>query len=352
MIKLSDFGFEKKIKNPNSLFLNSFKSKNFILGKEVVNFENKFSEYCENEDCAAVGSCTSALQLSLLALGIGPGDEVITVPYTWISTVEAIRQVGATPVFVDINQKDFCINVAEIEKAISTRTKAIIAVDIFGHLCDYDELKKYKITIIEDAAQSTGGKYKKKRVGSIADITCFSFYPTKNLSCWGDAGAVVSNKTFIKEIKLLRNHGTAKKFEIKRIGWNSRMDAIHAEVLSNKIKYLDKWNQRRIEIANQYYKQLKNTCDMLEPNSYSHSVFHQFILKIKNNAFLKKKLMSKGVESRIYYPSPAHKIPVYATKDYLPNAEFASNNNLAIPVHQYLKGDEIKKIINNIKNFL
>ena len=174
MISLSGFGYEETLKNPIKVFANTWKSKSFINGPTVKEFEKKFAEYCEADSCVALSSCTSALHLSLLALGVGPGDEVITVPYTWVSTAEVIKQVGAIPVFVDIALNDMCIDPKEVTKKISKKTKAIIGVDLYGNVCDIDELKKFNIPVIQDSAQSTGAYYKGKRVGSVADLTCFS----------------------------------------------------------------------------------------------------------------------------------------------------------------------------------
>ena len=183
MISLSGFGYEDTLKNPSKAFARTWHSRSFINGPAVNEFEKQFAEYCEADSCVALSSCTSALHLSLLALGVGPGDEVITVSYTWVSTVEVIKQVGATPVFVDISLNDMCIDPKEVAKKISKKTKAIIGVDLYGNVCDIDELKKFNVPVIQDSAQSTGAYYKNKRVGSVADLTCFSFYPTKNLSC-------------------------------------------------------------------------------------------------------------------------------------------------------------------------
>jgi len=224
MITLSGFGYEQKLKSPSKAFAKTFSSNSFINGPAVKEFETTFAEYTNAEDCVAVSSCTSALQLSLLALGVGPGDEVITVPYTWVSTVEAIKQVGATPVFVDINATDLCIDVSQVRNVITERTKAIIPVDLYGTVSNIDALKKFNLPIVQDAAQSTGAIYKGRRVGGLSLLTCFSFYPTKNLGCWGDAGAVTGDRIYCETIRELRNHGQTEKFNIKRVGWNARME--------------------------------------------------------------------------------------------------------------------------------
>ena len=348
MIKLSAFEYENKLKNPQNLFKNTFKNKSFIHGEKLIEFEKKFSKYCKAEDCAGVSSGTSALQLSLLALGIGPGDEVITVPYTWVSTAECIKQVGAKPIFVDI-RKDFCINVDEIKEKINKKTKAIIGVDLYGNVCDIDSLKKFNIPVIEDAAQSTGALYKGKRVGGIADLTCFSFYPTKNLGCRGDAGAVTGSAKLIKKIKTLRNHGQTNKFNIQFVGWNARMDTIQAEILLNKLPYLNKWNNRRREIAKMYDKELISLIDKPFENKESKHVYHQYVIlhDIKN---LELKLKKQGIQSRKYYPVPLNKFNAYKDNNAYQHSEYCSRHGLAIPVHQYLTNKEVKTIIKAIRD--
>ena len=350
MITLSAFGYEKKLKNPKSLFNKTWKSNSFINGPAIEQFENEFAKYCGIKDCAAVSSCTSALQLSLLALGVGPGDDVITVPYTWVSSVEVIKQVGAKPVFVDINKDDMCIDIFQIKKKLTSRTKAIIGVDLYGNVCDIDALKKIEgVTIIEDAAQSTGAIYRGRRVGSLAHLTCFSFYPTKNLSCWGDAGAVTGLPEYIDEIKKLRNHGQRDRFQIDSVGWNARMDSIQAEVLLNKLPLLDKWNSRRREIAYMYNDGLAGFVDIPKQNKNSLHVYHQYVIHNINVDQIQQILLSNNIQSRRYYPIPLHKTKVYRDNNSYPNAEYSSNFGLAIPVHQYLTNKEVKTIIKVIK---
>lgn len=349
MISLSGFGYEDTLKNPSKLFETTWQSKSFINGPAVKKFEETFAEYCGAEKCVAVSSCTSALQLSLLALGIGPGDEVITVPYTWVSTVEVIKQVGAKPVFVDISLNDMCIDPKEVAKKVGKKTKAIIGVDLYGNVCDVDELKKFGIPVIQDSAQSTGALYKGKRVGGVADLTCFSFYPTKNLSCWGDAGAVTGDEKYLKAIRQLRNHGQSEKFAMNMVGWNARMDSLQAEVLLNKLPLLDDFNKRRRAIATQYNGNLHRFIEIPVQNTNSIHVYHQYVIKHKNIDRISKFLLEKGIQSRRYYPTPLHKTQTYKDKGVYPNAEYCSKHALAIPVHQYLTDKNVNSIINAIK---
>lgn len=349
MISLSAFGYEESLDNPGSHISHTFFKKDFINGAKQHEFEQKIADYVGAQDGAGTSSCTTALMLSLLAMGVKPNDEVITVPYTWISSVEVIKQIGAIPIFVDINHDDFCIDVTQIKLKISSKTKAILCVDLFGNVCDLDELRSFNIPIIEDAAQSLGARYKGERIGKQADLTCYSFYPTKNLSCWGDAGAVTGKQDLIDEIKLLRNHAQQKKFDTVKIGYNARMDTIQAEILCNKFPFLDQWNERRTEIANYYSQELKNIVEIPTSRSYSTSVWHQYVIKTERNKEIQNILTKNKIQSRIYYEIPLHKTNPYRDNNTYTNAEKSSNTGLAIPIHQYLKDEEVEKIIETIK---
>ena len=349
MITLSGFGYEQNLKSPAEAFATTYENKTFINGPAVAKFEKQFKEYVGAEDCVAVSSCTSALQLSLLALGVGPGDEVITVPYTWVSTVEVIKQVGAQPVFVDINKNDLCIDVEKVDQALTSKTKAIIPVDLYGNVADIDNLKKYGVPIIQDSAQSTGATYKGKRVGSLSHLTCFSFYPTKNLGCWGDAGAVTGDAEYCETVRALRNHGQTNKFNIKQVGWNARMDSIQAEVLLNKLPLLETHNKRRREIASMYDQALGDLVSIPFENKDSVHVYHQYVLHSKQINKIKDALANNDIQSRTYYPVPLNKYKPYYSDQHFENSTFAGQQGLAIPVHQYLTNDEVKLIIRTIR---
>tara|TARA_A100001011_G_scaffold315955_1_gene334795 strand:+ start:769 stop:1827 length:1059 start_codon:yes stop_codon:yes gene_type:complete len=349
MITLTGFGYEKQLKNPSKVFNNTWIDKSFINGPSIKTFEQQFANYCDTDESVAVGSCTSALQLSLLALEVGRGDEVITVPYTWVSSVEVIKQVGATPVFVDINKDDMCIDTTAVAKKITNKTKAIIGVDLFGNVCDIDSLKEFNLPVIQDAAQSTGAEYKNKKVGSLSNLTCFSFYPTKNLGCWGDAGAVTGDKKLLDTIRQLRNHGQRERFAADIVGWNSRMDTIQAEILLNKLPLLDKHNQRRIQIAKIYDSELYNIVGVPKQNENSKHVYHQYVICHPNVDQIQEWLHSRKIQSRRYYPTPLHKTMPYKDSNSYPVSEYYSANALAIPVHQYLTDKEVGTIIKAIK---
>lgn len=352
MIKLSGFGYEKEMPIADIL-QETWKRKDFIQGEMVEIFENAFARYVHAEHCVAVSSCTSALQMSLLALGIGEGDEVITTPYTWVSSAECIKQVGATPIFADINDDDMCINVKEIKNKTTSNTKAIIAVDLFGNVSDIDSIKSLGIPVIEDAAQSTGALYKGMVVGGIADITCHSFYPTKNLSCWGDAGAVTTNNLSIaKCIKEIRNHGQSKKFEVQQVGWNARMDTIHAEVLYKKLVHLDKWNAKRKQIAQWYNDEFSDYLQVPYPNQHSYHVYHQYVIRSPRMLAIKDYLIKNGIQARTYCPTPLHLTLPYKQKGKFLNTENASATGVAIPVHQWLSEKDIDYVINTVNDII
>jgi len=350
MINLSGFGYEESLKDPGTEFSYTFLTQQFINGEKQKELEHRLTEYTGAEDAAGTSSCTTALMLSLLAIGVKPGDEVITTPYTWISSVEVIAQIGAIPVFVDIDYKDMCIDAQLIKAKITSKTKAILVVDLFGNVCDIDTVKSYGLPVIEDAAQSLGASYKGEKIGKQADLTCYSFYPTKNLSCWGDGGAVTGSKSLIDEIKLLRNHAQHKKFNTVKIGYNARMDTIQAEVLCNKFPYLDTWNKRRSDIAKHYSNELSTLVETPSSKDYSTSVWHQYVIRTEHNKKIRQVLTDNDIQSRIYYEIPLHKTTPYFDPQSYANVEKCSATGLAIPVHQYLKDEEVEKVIEVIKN--
>jgi len=255
-------------------------------------------------------------------------------------------------VFVDINEHDLCMDVTKVSKVITSKTKAIIPVDLYGNVADIDYLKRFNLPIVQDSAQSTGAIYKGKRVGGISHLTCFSFYPTKNLGCWGDAGAVTGDVRYCDTIRQLRNHGQTSKFDIKQVGWNSRMDSIQAEVLLNKLPLLDKHNKRRREIAFMYNEALQDIVTIPYQNKNSSHIFHQYVIQSIHREKIQEALHNKKIQSRAYYPIPLNEILPYRTEQKFVNSQHASLTGLAIPVHQYLTTKEIKLIIETIKKVL
>jgi len=333
----------------------------FILGENVELLEKELADYCGTKYAVGVASGTDALLLSLEALGIGEGDEVITTPFTFFATSEVISLLKAKPVFVDIDSKTFNIDPDKIEDAITTKTKAVIPVHLFGQMAEMDDIKylaeKYDLYIIEDACQAIGAGYKGRRVGSIGDTGCFSFFPTKNLGAFGDGGLITTNdEKLYEKIKLLRVHGSRKKYYHELIGHNSRLDEIQAAILRVKLKYLDNWIERRIEIAKIYSEGLKDLdVTVPEVKPYLRHVYHQYVIRTKHRDELQEYLSNKGIGTAIYYPLPLHLQECYKDLGYregdLPEAEKASKEVLALPMWPELTNEEVNYIVESIREF-
>ncbi|WP_297417751.1 DegT/DnrJ/EryC1/StrS aminotransferase family protein [Clostridium sp.] len=364
-------------------------SANYIMGKNVIEFEKEFAEYIGVKHAVSVGNGTDALVIALKSLGIGIGDEVITSTFTYFASAEAISAVGATPVFVDVEKETFNIDATKIEEKITNKTKAIIPVHIFGQSARMDEIneiaKKYDLKVVEDAAQAVGSKYKGRMVGTLGNVACFSFFPTKNLSCAGDGGMVVTNDDNIATIaKALRTHGSGEtgqkaynllnniteeietfkggddtvynplKYYNYLIGFNSRLDAIQAAILRVKLPHLDKWNSRRREIAKIYDEELKNS-NVVVPaiDLENETIYHQYVLQCDDREAVLTKLKEKGIATGVYYPIPLHLQKVYKNLGYkegdMPVAEYLSHRTFAIPVYPELTKSEINYIVESIK---
>lgn len=334
----------------------------FILGKNVSAFEDEFAKYCGAGFGAGVASGTDALVLSLKALGIGQGDQVITVANTFVSTVDAIAHNGGTPVFVD-SDETYTMDVRKIEQLINRKVKAIIPVHLFGHPVDMDPLlelaEKHDLFVIEDAAQAHGAEYKGRKVGSFGDCACFSFYPSKNLGAYGDGGLVVTGDPEINErIKLLRQYGEIEKNRHVLVGYNSRLDEIQAAVLRIKLKHLDKWISERRKNAAKYVEVLDDFSEVVLPSEkeYAKQVFHLFVIRLKERNEMQKWLSSKGVGVGIHYPTPVHLQKSYEYlkigKGSLPLTERYAQEILSLPMFPELTGDEIEYVCEYIKGFL
>lgn len=328
----------------------------YILGKKVEQFENNFAGYCGVKYGIGMASGTDALHLALLACGLGKGDEVITVSYTATPTVLAIIYTGAKPIFVDIDAESYTIDVDEVEEKITKKTKAILPVHLYGQSADMDPLiklaRKYKLKIIEDACQAHGAEYKGKKVGSLGDIGCFSFYPTKNLGGYGDGGmAVTNNKKLAERLMMLRNYGMKKQYHSIIKGFNSRLDELQAAVLDVKLKKLDEWNNRRRRIAKMYDEYLEGVVTPMEKD-YSKHVYHLYVIRCGNRDEAQKKLANAGVETLIHYPVPIHQQEAFA--DFknvsLPVSERFSKEILSIPVYPSLTDEQLENISQKINN--
>lgn len=365
-IKFLDLKKEYKFikKEINLVIRKVLESSQFVGGREVRNFEKKFAKFCKVKYAISVNSGTDALFLALKAIGIQKNDEVITTPFSFIATAEVVANIGARPVFVDIDTDSFNIDVSKIKKAISSKTKAIIPVHLFGQMAEMSEIikiaQKYKIFVIEDACQAIGAEYKKKKAGSIGDFGCFSFFPSKNLGAYGDGGMVVTNnKKLAEKIVLLKNHGSSEKDKYRNLilGTNSRLDTLQAAILNVKLRYLKNWQEIRQEIAQYYTQNLKNVGDIVIPKILSERVhiFNQYTIKTKKRDELKEYLKKHHIETMIYYPIPLHLQPCfkylgYKKGDY-PEAEKASEEVLSLPIHPYLSKKEQFFIVQKIKSF-
>ena len=341
----------------------------FIGGKEVEEFEKEVAKFSGTKYAIGLNSGTDALFLSLKALNIGLGDEVITTPFTFIATAEVIANLGAKPVFVDIDPKTFNIDSSKIEEKITKKTKAIIPAHLFGQMAEMAEIrriaKKYKLKVIEDAAQAIGAKQQLatsnwQLAGSIGDVGCLSFFPTKNLGAYGDGGMVVTNnKKITDKIRLLRKHGSYPKEKYLNLilGTNSRLDALQAAILRVKLKYLSKWSKERAKKAEFYSKGLKGVGDIVTPYiapNCTH-IFHQYTIRTKKRDKLVSYLKSQGIPTMIYYPLPLHLQPAFKYLGYkkgdFPEAEKVAKEVLSLPIYPELSGKSQDFIIKKIKEF-
>lgn len=344
-----------------SAFERVLNSGRYILGSEASSFEEEFSNYCHTQYCVGVGNGLDALHLILRGYGIGKGDEVIVPSNTFIATWLAVSHTGATPIPVEPKISTYNLDPTLIENAITTKTRAIIAVHLFGQPANMDEInkiaRKYNIRVIEDAAQAHGARYKGFRVGALADAAAFSFYPGKNLGALGDAGAVTSNDSSLTGIvKELGNYGSKVKYVHENIGYNSRLDELQAAILRVKLSKLDQWNLTRKTIANFYLENITGKNFVL-PHSeeWADSVWHLFVVRHPERERLRSYLLSKGIEVMIHYPIPPHLQKAYESKTSLyktlPIAEEISNTSLSLPIGPHLSQEEIAYICETANNF-
>jgi dTDP-4-amino-4,6-dideoxygalactose transaminase len=330
----------------------------FILREEVRRFEEEFSTYIGTKYGIGVNSGSDALYLALQALGIGKGDEVITVSHTFVSTADAIVRNGAKPVFVDIDADTYCIDVTKIEERITNKTRAILPIHLYGHPADMEPItdiaKKYNLIVIEDACQAHGAEYKGKKVGSIGDVGCFSFYPVKNLGAYGDGGMVVTNDDALTtRLKMLRNCGQSQKYHHDFVGINSRLDEIQAAILRVKLHHLDEWNERRREVAGLYDELLKDS-GVATPveKEYAKHVYHLYVIRHKNRETLQKRLLERGIQTIIHYPIPVHLQRAYESLGYgkgdFPVTEECANEVLSLPIFPELKNEEVEYVAQSL----
>jgi dTDP-4-amino-4,6-dideoxygalactose transaminase len=334
-------------------------SARFAQGPPTQEFEKEFATYCGVSHCVSLNSGTSALHLALRCLNISSGDEVITTPFTFVATAWAINYVGATPVFVDIDAQRRTLDPAKLEAAISPRTKAIIPVHIFGTPADMDAInaiaRKHNLPVVEDAAQAHGARYKGKRVGQFSAISCFSFYPTKNLGAYGEGGALLTNdESLAARARSLREHAQSARYVHEEVGYNYRMDSLQAAVLRVKLKHLDPWNAARAAHARRYGEHLAGTPYHLPsvPND-SESVWHCYVIECENRDRVRALLSDAGIDTAINYPLPLHLQPVYRALGYgradLPVAERLCERCLSLPIYPELTEEHISIVASALR---
>jgi len=332
----------------------------FAGGRFVTAFEEDFAAYCNVPHAIGVGSGTEARWLSLLACGVGSGDEVITVPSTFMATAEAITHCGARPVFVDVDEQTYTMNPDALKYALTAKTKAIIPVHLFGQPADMDPIlefgRKHGLYVIEDACQAHGAEYKGKRVGTLGDTACFSFYPGKNLGAFGEAGAIVTGSTELQEkIRVLRDHGQVRKYFHSVVGWNCRMDGIQGAVLRIKLRQLEVNNQCRREHAGHYAADLQEVEGLTLPTEadYARHVYHIYAIRVNNRDEFMKSLMDEGIMTGIHYPVPVHLQEAYQSLGYelgaFPIAERCAAEFVSLPMYPELTYLQVEQVIQGVK---
>ena len=362
----------------NLAVLDILRSGRYVGGEAINTFEQNFAQYIGVTECVSCNSGTDALFLALKALNIGEGDEVITTPFSFFATAEVVSRVGAKPVFIDIDLNTFNLNLAQIEQAITPRTKAIMPVHLFGQPVNMSSLmsvaQTHNLYVIEDCAQATGAAWEQDKIGSIGHIGCFSFFPTKNLGACGDGGAITTNDPAIaKQIRILKEHGSPSRYRHDFVGINSRIDAVQAVVLNIKLRYLDHWNQQRHQAAAYYQELLQSVSSLKLPQALSggNSVWNQYTICISEGAttsresdlpnssrreLIKQKLQLQGVVSMIYYPIPLHLQPVYQDLGYqkgqLPIVEQAAREVLSLPMFPGISEAEQEQVAFALKDCL
>jgi dTDP-4-amino-4,6-dideoxygalactose transaminase len=335
------------------------RSGQFVLGPQVRAFESEIAESLSVKHAIACNSGTDALVLGLRALGIGPGDEVITTPFTFYATAEAISLVGAELVFVDIEPRTFNIDPSQIPAALTPRTKAVVPVHLFGHAADLDPIlelsRRHGLTVLEDVAQAFGGRYRGRPLGSIGHAGAFSFYPTKNLGAFGDAGLLATNDDHVAELaRKLRTHGSLRRDCNEMIGYNSRLDEIQAAVLRVKLPHVESWNSQRQTAAVTYRRLLADIAGVVPPlvEEYADHVFNQFTVRIigRNRDAIQKALAQAGIGTNVYYSVPVHRLPVYADHHcHLPVAELAAREVLSLPMGPMLPNAAIGRVADALR---
>ena len=340
----------------NQAIADSVVHSSFITGPDTTKFETAFARYVGAEDCAATGSGTTALLCAMRALDIGPGHEVLTTPHTFVATTEAIVSVGATPVFVDIDPQTHLIDLDLLIAKITPATRAVLSVDIYGQCPNMDRLreicKTYNLYLVEDAAHSVGNLWKQERVGSMADITCFSFNPVKNLGAMGDAGACTGSSELMDRIRMYRDHGRTGRYEIKEIGYNARIDNMQANIVMAKLPKLKDWLQRKRRLCMFYTDQLRNYVQIPRIELGNTHSYYVYVIQTSRRDELAAHLKSMGIGTNIHYATTVHTQPAFAKwHTPCPVAEQTVNQILSLPCWYSMTEDEISYVVEQVKAF-
>jgi dTDP-4-amino-4,6-dideoxygalactose transaminase len=342
----------------NAVFQRVVERSSFIMGPEIKQFEDAFATYLGADHCITVNNGTTALQLVLAALGIGAGDEVITVANTFIATAEAVSAVGAKPVFVDVDPVSFTMDPVLVENAITSRTKAILPVHLYGQCADLDSLiavaERHKLFLIEDACQAHGAEYKGRKAGTVGIAGCFSFYPGKNLGALGEGGAISTNDAQLaQKLRMLRDHGSLRKYEHSLPGFNFRLEGLQGGFLGVKLPHLDRWNTQRREIANLYNEKLRDANVTLPVEMpYGKHVYHLYIVQLENRDHVKQQLADKGIDTGLHYPVPLHLQEAYRDLGYkkgdFPISERLSLQILSLPMYPGLSIEAAEYVVTSL----
>lgn len=346
----------------NTAIQDVLKSKEFIMGSAVKAFEQEVAAYLGTKHALGVNSGTDALVIALRALGIGPGDEVITTPFTFFATAEAISQVGATPIFVDIDSRTFNLEPGLIEEKVTSRTKAILPVHLYGQAADMDSILKVArerdLVVLEDVAQAFGSEYHGKKTGTIGNAGAFSFFPSKALGAYGDGGLIATNDDSVAEMaRMLRVHGAQRKYFNEVLGYNSRLDSMQAAILRVKLPHVDAWSDARGRAARIYDELLEGIPGLVLPNlpNGAKHVYHQYTVRVSGGRrdVVQARMSDVGIDTMIYYPVPVHRLPIYADlSDQLPIAEAAASEVLSLPIWPQIEASTQERVSEALRHAL
>ena len=337
--------------------LSVLNSGRYINGQNLKSFEEEFADLCSTKYAIGVNSGTSAILLSLMALGIGEGAEVIVPSHTFIATASPARFLGATVVYADIDPETYTIDPAEVKRKITSRTKVVIPVHLYGHPCDMDPIndlaRAHNLYVIEDACQAHGAAYKGKKTGSLGDIACFSFFPSKNITVLGDGGMITTNDEEIaQKVRMMRDHGRTQKYVHDMLGLNCRLSELHAAIGREQLKHLTEWTERRRAIAGRYNVLLRDSGAVVPvEREWAKHVYYMYVIRVKQRDKLASYLRDKGIETGIHYPVPVHQQPCMKSDAHLPITEQYADEVLSLPMHPQLSNEQVEYVASELRNF-